>query len=344
VKLDRILISRLKYIGDIVLTTPIIRSVRETYPNAHIAYLGDKSAVTLLENNPHLSEIIPYDFSKPDFYEQPRVAFVLRRRKFDAFIDLFSNPRSAMLARLSGAPVRIGKDSKGRGALFTHRIPDPPTLLTAVEYHYRYVEPIGVKPLSWQTEIFLTEPEKREAKRYLNWQDLDAERPIIGIHPGATWPAKIWPKEYFADLIDLLHAKLHAHVVITQGPNDAELVAAVAARAVGSVTVLPVMHLRPLAAILSRLNAYIANDTGVMHIAVGVGTRTIGLFGPGEERSWFPYGPPYYPASPGHTALRRDVPCHPCHLNVCNREGDGYMECMKLLKPRDVIAALSRTA
>ncbi|HZY09621.1 MAG TPA: glycosyltransferase family 9 protein, partial [Bacteroidota bacterium] len=117
---NRILISRMKFIGDVVLTTPIIRAVREKYPDAYIAYLGDKLAVSLLENNPYLDEIIPFDFSKPTFLEQSRVMLRLRKRRFDVFVDLFSNPRTALLARASSASIRIGKDVKGRGKLYTH--------------------------------------------------------------------------------------------------------------------------------------------------------------------------------------------------------------------------------
>jgi ADP-heptose:LPS heptosyltransferase len=72
-----------------------------------------------------------------------------------------------------------------------------------------------------------------------------------------------------------------------------------------------------------------------MHIAAAVGTPTIGLFGPGEEDIWFPYDP-----AKGHRALRKDVPCHPCHLDHCNRTGTGYMECMQLLTVDDVAAAV----
>ena len=107
--LPRILISRMKYIGDIVLTTPLIRALREEYPDAFIAYLGESEAVTLLQNNPHLNDIMPYDFSVSPFIEQTRIIRNLRRKRFDVFIDLFSNPRTALLARLSGAPVRSGR-------------------------------------------------------------------------------------------------------------------------------------------------------------------------------------------------------------------------------------------
>ncbi|MBI1804991.1 MAG: glycosyltransferase family 9 protein [Ignavibacteria bacterium] len=327
----------MKFIGDVVLTTPIIRSLREKFPNAYIAYVGDKQAVSLLEHNPYLNEIIPFDFSRTTLFEQPRVMVALRRRKFDVFIDLFCNPRSALLARASGTPIRIGKEVKGRGRLYTHRIVDDGKPKTAIEYYYQYVQPLGIEPAHRRTEIFLTDDEKREAQNYLKWQDLDLTKPIVGLHPGATWPAKMWQWEKFADLADLVRAKLDAQVVITQGPNDGTLMEAISRKVVGNLLILPVVQLRQLAAIIAQFNVYVANDNGTMHIAAAVGTKTTGIFGPGEENIWFPYS-----RDDGHAALRKDVPCHPCHLDFCNRTGDDYMECMKLLSVKDVFEEVKK--
>ena len=332
----------MKFIGDVVLTTPVVHALRETFPHAHIAYLAERGAVTLLEHNPDLDELIAFDFDRPGILEQLRVIRRLRKGRFDVFIDLFSNPRTALLARASGAPIRIGKEVKGRGRLYTHQIRDSARPKTAIEYHYQYVEPLGVKPAHWRTKIFLTEDEKREASIYLRWQNIDPEKKVIGLHPGATWPAKMWPAERFADLIDLLNAKLGVQVVVTQGPKDREVVEKISRRAVGNAVFLNVLPLRQLAAILSLLRVYVANDSGPMHIAAAVGTKTVGIFGPGEENIWFPYTPPYYDLSAGHVALRKDVPCHPCHLDFCNREGDGYMECMKLLSVTEVFEEIRR--
>ncbi|MBI4547982.1 MAG: glycosyltransferase family 9 protein [Ignavibacteriae bacterium] len=340
--IKRILLSRLKFIGDVVLTTPIVRAVRDHYPDAYLAYCGDAEAVSLLEHNPHLNDIIAFDFTKPRIIEQLRVIRELRRRKFDVFVDLFSNPRTALLAYLSGAPFRIGKEVKGRGKLYTHRIQDDERPKTAIEFHYQYVKPLGVEPTHWRTEIFLTDDEKREAKNYLKWQGVDLTKPVAGIHPSASWPAKMWQWERFADLITLIQSKLGAQVIITQGPKDKKLIENISQRVMGNVLILPVMKLRQLAAILSLLGIYISNDAAPMHIAVAVETKTIGVFGPGEENIWFPYLPPFYDASGKHVALRKDVPCHPCHLDFCNREGEGYMECMKLLSVEEVFGEVKK--
>lgn len=337
---ERILISRMKFIGDVVLTTPVIRALREKFPSAHIAYLADKQAVSLLERNPYLNELIPYDFSRPGIVEQPRVIRRLRKGRFDVFIDLFCNPRTALLARASGAPVRIGKEVRGRGRLYTHRILDDGKPKTAIEYDYQYVKGLGVDPSHRRTEIFLSEDEKREAGIYLRWLDIDPEKPIVGLHPGATWPAKMWPAERFADLIDLLKAKLDLQVVVTRGPREDAIIEKISRLAVGSAIFLNALPLRQLAGVLSLFRVYVANDSGPMHMAVAVGTKTVGIFGPGEENIWFPYTPPYYEASDGHIALRKDVPCHPCHLDLCNRPDDEYMECMKLLSVKEVFEAV----
>jgi lipopolysaccharide heptosyltransferase II len=339
---QRILLTRMRFIGDIVLTTPVIRSVRAACPDAHIAYMGERDAVSLLEGNPFLDEIIPYDYSRSGVLEQVRVGFLLRERRFDLVVDLFGNPRSALLTRLSGAPVRVGPDRRDRGRLYTIRVADDGKPKTAVEFHNQYIAAAGIPPVASKTELFLTAEERRDAVSYLRWicgegKTLDPARPIVGIHPGATWPAKRWLPERFAELADTVRAKLGAHVIITAGPGDAEAVSALGTSAVSAPSILNVLPLRQLAAVISCCSVFVSNDGGPMHIAAALGVPTVGIFGPGEDSIWFPYDP-----AAGHTPLRKDVPCHPCHLDYCNRGGEGYMECMRLLAVNDVLAAVDR--
>jgi lipopolysaccharide heptosyltransferase II len=337
---SRILITRMKFIGDVVLTTPIIRSVRLAYPDAYIAYLAEKNAASLLEQNPHLNEIIPFDFGRPTVIEQTGVAFLLRRRRLDLVIDLFGNPRTALLTYLTGAQTRVGPARSGRGKLYTIQVRDDGLPKTAIEFHNQYLRAAGITPVPSRTEIFLSEDERREARIYLQWLDSDrsdASVPIVGIHPGATWPAKRWEPEKFAALADVIKAKLGARIIVTAGPGDDEAVGEVVAHSFADVKVLRALPLRQLAAIISTCSVYVSNDAGPMHISAAVGTPTIGIFGPGEENIWFPYS-----REDGHEALRKDVPCHPCNLDFCNREGELYMECMKLLSVEEVFQSVDR--
>jgi len=178
----------------------------------------------------------------------------------------------------------------------------------------------------------ITDEERRDAEALLRQcAGGEPRRPLIGLHPGATWPAKRWGAGQFGALASEMIRTLGADVIVTRGPRDAEDVRQSYAAFPRPPVVLPVVSLRMLAAIISVCDAYVSNDAGPMHIGPAVGTPTIGLFGPGEEQIWFPYD-----AARGHRALRKDVPCHPCHLDFCNRSGEGFMECMKLLSVSDV--------
>jgi lipopolysaccharide heptosyltransferase II len=308
--------------------------MREAYPEAHIAYLAEREAASLLEHNPHLDEIIPYD-SKKNVLSQLLFYRRLRNRKFDLAIDFFGNPRTALLAYATGARVRVGLDGRTRSGLYTHRIKDDANPKTAIQFYFQFLQALGVKPGSTRTEIFLTEDERREARIFLQWNGVDIARPIVVLHPGASWPAKVWPPDRFAQLADQVIARLGAQIVLTKGPKDHQIVSDVSRRCVGNVKVLDALPLRQLAAILSHARVCVANDSGPMHIAVAVGTKTIGIFGPGEENIWFPYD-----SSAGHIALRRDVWCHPCHLDFCDKQGDEYMKCMSLLEIDEVFRAV----
>lgn len=340
----KILVSRLRFIGDIVLTTPVLEILREKFPDATIDYLGDSEGVTLLYRNPNLSEIIPYNFSAPEVIEQFRVASLLRRRKYDVAIDLFGNPRSAVEIFLSGAKMRIGGDFGWRGRLFTHPVAVKERI-TAVDFHLRYLLPLGIHEGYRQPRIFLDDNEIRDAEEFLEQVGVgdtqrkavesSARKLMIGLHIGATWPAKVWMPEYFARLAELIAGDLDAQVVVTYGPRDSGYLERFLSSTQARVVVIPPRDLRRLAAIISRCGAYVSNDAAPMHISTAVGTRTIGIFGPGEPDIWFPYE-----KSLGHVALHKDVQC--CHSDRCDMSGEDYMKCMKAIKPEEVFETLKQ--
>jgi ADP-heptose:LPS heptosyltransferase len=243
---------------------------------------------------------------------------------------MFNNPRSALLTWASGARVRVGLDRKGRGALYTVRVADDGRPKTPVEFHNQFLRAAGIIPTAVRTELFLRDDERAEAAEDIP----DGPGPLVGIHPGATWPAKRWPAERFAAVADRL-AGLGCRVMLTGGPHDAETVRQVLEAGRSAPHVLPPVPLRRLAAAISWCDAYVSNDAGPMHIAAALDVPTIGIFGPGEENIWFPYDP-----SRGHRALRKDVPCHPCHKDLCPWDGERHMECMKLLPAEEVVSAV----
>lgn len=331
----RILLTRMKYIGDVVLTTPIIKTLRMTYPDAYIAYLGDAKAVSLLENNPYLNEIIPFDFTKDSFSYQMKMYAAMFTGNYDLTIDLYSNPRSALMTFATGAKVRIGGDARGRGKLYTIRISDDGSLKSAIDYHYQSLAPLGITGKEHTTEIFLTDKEKKDGLDVLRSIGVAPSKPVIAIHPGATWPNKIWLKEQFSALISRLVKETDVEIVLSPGPKDAELMTILSQANPMRVHTLPLLPVRPLAAVLSQCSVFVSNDCGPMHIGVAVGTKTIGIFGPEPIEIWFPYD-----RKAGHLPMFKKIHCSPCRTTSCYRQGEEYLECMKLITVDEVFTAV----
>jgi lipopolysaccharide heptosyltransferase II len=330
----RILVTRMKFIGDVVLTTPLLASLRAAYPAARIAYMAEAQACTLLLHHPAVDELIGYDFSRPAILEQTRVALALRSRRFDLALDLFSNPRSSLLTYLSGAAVRVGLARPGRGRLFTHQVRDDGAPKTALQFYDQFLRAIGVAPAGKLPSLAVTVEEQDSIRR--RFPVPPGQRSVI-MHAGATWPAKHWGAEQYAALATSLAGRAGVRILLTGGPRDDEVLAVVERKAQGAASRAGKLTLRELASLLSVADAFVGNDGGPMHISAAVGTPTVGIFGPGEERIWFPY-----PEALGHRALREDVVCHPCHLDLCNRPGALHMECMKKLAPERVLDAVLR--
>ncbi|HET6350108.1 MAG TPA: hypothetical protein VFH88_13595, partial [Candidatus Krumholzibacteria bacterium] len=131
---DRVLVTRLNYLGDVVLSLPMVDALRHAHPGIEIDYLTREPAATLLRGDTRFAHVIPL---RDGLVHAAKTIAFLRRRRYAAVIDLYSNPRSAWLSWLSGAPVRIGGNRRGRRHLYTHPVTVPPgTAVTDVFLHY----------------------------------------------------------------------------------------------------------------------------------------------------------------------------------------------------------------
>jgi len=325
--------------GDVILTTPLIRRLKEVFPQTQLSYLTQDAFAPLLLHNPHLDEVIALPL-RGGRTEQWRVYYQLRQRRFDLAIDLFGNPRTALMTWLTGAPIRVGGDFRGRGKLYNVRVPSPPTEPNAIDFHWHSLEALGITKGDNRTEIFITEEEQGWANEFLRGFNLDRARPVVGLHPGATWPNKRWPEKYFAELARQL-CEQNVQVLITQGPGEENIVLDVMRQIPSpkiltsrnvSIILLPALQLRQLAGVLQQMQVFVSNDCGAMHLAVAVGTPTIGLFGPSQPHIWFPYD-----QADGHLALWQPIECRPCHKNFCPL---GHLDCQNKLPPDRVAAAV----
>lgn len=326
----RILVTRLRYLGDIVLSTPVISSLKRCYPDAEIHYLAEARYAPVLQHHPHLTGVVPLEGGARG---SVKALARLRRLTCTAAIDLFYNPRSAWLLYLSGIPIRIGGSRRWRRRLYTATFTVPRTVRSAVSHHLHPLGILDCRNAEEMPRIYLTDGEhSRGAALVREAVGSNGYDRVIAMHPGGTWPAKRWPQDLFARLIGLLADRIGARTLLVMGPGEEGIVSEVARLAGGNVSVLPPQPLRSLAAVLSSCLAVVANDGGVMHMAVALERPTVGIFGPTEPDIWFPYegrGP--------YLLATRNEECAPCHRHYCDD-----LRCLRGLEPEAVATKLLR--
>ena len=299
---QRILLIRLSSLGDIVLTTPVIRAVRAHFPEAYIAMLVGKQSADVLRENPHLDEIITFDRLAKDKNtgEMVRTLRTLRERKFTLAIDLQRKFRTEMLMYFSGAAERVGK-----GHLCTLRVPEHGNK-HATTHYFDLLHAVGIPTADGELEMFLAESERAAATKRFDTAGITRTGLKVGLFPGAGWKLREWMPERFAAIGDKLVQHFNANVLIFGGRQESALVHAVAdLMAVPAARFPGNLQIRELAACIEKCDLFLTNDTGPMHIAAAVGTRTVALFGPGNHIRFQPLGAL-------HQTIRHAVPCSPC--------------------------------
>ena len=325
----RILVTRLRYLGDVILTTPAVAALKQRYPEAEIHYATEGPYADVLEGNPDISRIIR--LSRSARRALGEIAKI-RSFRYVACIDLFHNPRSALLLRLSGIPLRAGGSRKLRRRLYTHRFVIPPETRSAMDHHVAAMGVFDVGAGDPLPRVYLTREETGAGRGLLERAvgTREAGGRIVAIHPGGTWQSKRWPSGSFAKLAVLARERMGAQVVVVTGPGEEEIAERVRAEAGARVRVLPFLPLRKIAAVLASCDGVVANDGGLMHLAVAIGRPTVAVFGPTEPDIWFPY------EGKGPFALvSRLMDCAPCHRHRCES-----VECLEGITPEEVLGRL----
>jgi heptosyltransferase-2 len=329
-----VLAVRFSSIGDVLLTTPLLRAIRHRHPAARITVLTKQAYVPLLSHNPRVDRVIGVTPDRP----LTSVAAELRAERFTHRLDLHNSLRSRMLRAL--VPGRWGTYPKYRmaRALLIHtkrnHYGDPTPV---AERYFAAARDLDVVPDGAPPEFVPGPAAEREAADWLASVGLGQERPMIALAPGAAHATKRWPTEHWRTLLQRIGGA-GFDVAIVGGPEDAalgtELVSG-ARRLV--VNAAGVFGLEGTGAVLQRAAALVSGDTGVMHMATGVGTPVVALFGPTVKAfGFFPY------------AARADVielalSCRPCSSKGGPRCPLGHHRCMLEISPESVYGALRRS-
>jgi len=335
----RILIVRLDRIGDVLLSTPVIKAVRDAYPDSYIAFMVRPYARDIVNGNPYLDDVIIYDKEGNEKGLLGNMKFVrqLRKYRFDLAIILHPTTRTHLIAFFAGIPARVGYDKKW-GFLLTKRIPHMKQLGLKHERDYtldilRY---IGIEPEDRTLQMPISDSSESKIKSIFMQKGVKDDDLIVVINPGASCPSKKWPSENFVKAGEMLHDKYGAKVVVISGAKDKET-----GNLVAESMKMEVINLSgkttvgDLASVLKRTRLMISNDSGPVHVACTVGTPVIAIFGR-SDRGLSPVR--WGPTGRSDIVLHKDVGCDVCLAHACSI---GF-KCLKAVSVGEVLAAAAK--
>jgi lipopolysaccharide heptosyltransferase II len=289
-----LLIIRPGGIGDAVLLIPAINALKDHFPDIRITVLAEKRNASTFKLCPHVNEVLHYD--------KPKELLKALRWSYDVVIDTEQWHRlSAVVARLIRPAISIGYATNEREKLFTHPVSYSHDDYEAVSF-LKLLTPLGIEVATEIMTPFFIVPETSRCNSGTLLESLQG-RPFVTIFPGASIPERRWGTERFAAVAQRLSAEGIAVVVVggqgEQTDGDRIVAGSCGLNLAGKTS------LTETAAIVEKSSVLLTGDSGVLHMAVGLGTPTVSLFGPGISKKWAPKGA-------GHVVINKDLPCSPC--------------------------------
>ena len=323
--LKRILLIKLRYLGDVVLSTPVLPLLRKRFPEAKMTFLVNPGTEVVLQGNPNLDEV--WVLPRKPWWQQFRFIKRMRDAKFDIVIDLTDGDRSAFLAWVTGAPVRLGynRDRRWRGKFYSQVLPSAYGSMHMVEYHQQALAFLGINESVGEPEVYICSEVGQQDDEVLG--DFSAkDQPLVLLHPTARYVFKAWPLEHFAAVADWLSeqgiriALIGSQREILIGQQIMNLTKHKPVNMMGKT------RLSQLAALMRQSHLFIGNDGGPMHIAAAVGCPVLGLFGPTNPAVWGP-------RSTKARVIYKGLNCEECFYPGCSR---GKESCMRQISVEEV--------
>lgn len=333
----RVLVVRFSALGDVVLTLPVLRALRERFPQARIHFLTKRRYAELFSHEPDVSRLITWEEGW-GLQALLRLGLSLRRFRYEILVDLQSSPRSRILSLLIGArqTVRFRKPVLARSLLVEWGILWLSKTLSVMERYLECLRPLGVSPPKAGTSLAIS-PQAREKARTLL-----GLRGWFGMAPGAGVSTKRWMPSGFSGAAKRIHQNTSWDPVFLGGMDEASLAEEI--RLTVSPSALNLcgkLSLMETAAVLENLHLFVTNDTGLMHLACAVGVPVVALFGPTvEEFGFSPLGGPTARAR----VISKNLPCRPCHPHGPSHCYVGTHACMRDISPEEVSQAALKVA
>ena len=275
-KINKILIIKQGAIGDVLLSTPVIENLRHNFPDAEINYLTQSYCRDVLIGNPFLNRVLTYDIGKGD--SSYCLIKNIHKQKYDLIIDLFGNPRTAIITFNSDAKYRVGFRFGWRSLAYNIKVKPRGGEVHNVEFNIDALRALGLDIITNTPKIYLNGVHTEFADDFFKENNLDGKQ-VIGFNPSGTWPTKVWYPEKWAELGKMFSKE--SRILLFWGYGEEKETAQKIKDQIGeNALLIPGVNLKYMAALIKRCDLFVTNDTGPMHFSWITGTNTAAIFGP----------------------------------------------------------------
>jgi heptosyltransferase-2 len=337
---EKILIIRFSSLGDIVLTTSVIKSLKQKFPQSPIFFLTKSQYQDLLKNDPHIFSLIKFD---PKEKHKGISGFLkliqeLKAFEFDLVVDLHGNLRSFLVRHLLKTELKIKYDKRWLARfLLVHFKFIKVKPMHTVDSYLEALKRIGVNSVEKDPQIFLNEKGENFLKDFLLEKNIEKDDIVVGIHPKAKWETKRWDEEKFNQVCQILNQKLKVKIILFGDQKDQEVIERISPQGESQKIFKAVnLPLNKFMSLIKRCDCFITNDSGPMHIASALGVPVVAIFGPTHPKLGFS------PRGSENVVLTANVKCSPCSLHGEKKCHKKSRLCMDLIQPEMVADSVER--
>ena len=333
----RVLLVRLRSIGDTVLATPSLFALKRFLPQARVDILLEDWVAPVLEGFPYVDNVITLE--RKSTKARARIARQLRATRYDVVYNLHGGTTGTLLTRASGARFRVGLTTYQYSRLYTHLAPSPLLLWRrdrthSVEQQLALLGWTGI-PVSDRppTQLAVVDHAAASITRRLRDAGWNEQSPLALIHPAAAFATKQWDTEKFARVAEYLSNRGFAVVAIT-APTETQIAVALKQGVAAPLISFSDLSLPEVTALAARARVFVGNDSGIAHMAAAVGLPAVVVFGSSNVAHWGPW------ATRPAEVVREEMECQPCHGYYC--EKFAQPECILRVPVERVVASLER--
>jgi lipopolysaccharide heptosyltransferase II len=333
-KNPKILIIKLRSIGDVVYNTAVYTPLKKSFPDCHLTVLVEHFSLDIVRNHPDIDRVL--SFEKKSWLHQLGFYYRLFADRYDVVIDMHEGTRGAVMCFVTQAPYRVGHKFAKRSFLYNVKLefndlhPKQP-----IDYQVALIKKMGVEFGKITPSIHIPESVQTKASKLLQTEGIDPQEPFCILHPGAKAYDR-WEAEKFAQLADTIYSQHHLKTLLTCGPGQKHMVDEIMPIIKNAPYTFISTDLETLGAITQKARFVVCHDGGYMHFAAALGTPIVGMFGWANPEIWRPPGS-------NATIVSKAIECRPCNLQTRKAEcWDGRPECKSLITVEDIMEALTK--